>query len=71
MRHIHPADKLIVGKAWTLLSERSQRRRFLSPKPYLTPSELRYLRAFVAVVDEGTFTDAAIALGTTQASVSA
>lgn len=32
--------------------------------------ELRQLRALVAVVDEGTFTDAAIALGTTQASVS-
>jgi GNAT superfamily N-acetyltransferase len=43
VRHIHPADKRIVGKAWTLLSERSQRRRFLSPKPYLTRSDLRYL----------------------------
>jgi DNA-binding transcriptional LysR family regulator len=32
--------------------------------------DLRQLRAFVAVVDEGTFTDAAIALSTTQASVS-
>lgn len=33
-------------------------------------ADLRQLRAFVAVVDEGSFTDAAIALGTTQASVS-
>ena len=32
--------------------------------------DLRQLRALVAVVDEGTFTDAAIALGTSQASVS-
>lgn len=32
--------------------------------------EVRQLQAFLAVVDEGTFTDAAIALGTTQASVS-
>ena len=32
--------------------------------------ELRHLRALLAVVDEGTFTDAAIALRTTQASVS-
>ena len=32
--------------------------------------DLRQLRALVAVVDEGTFTDAAIALRTTQASVS-
>lgn len=32
--------------------------------------DLRQLRAFLAVVDEGTFTDAAIALATTQASVS-
>ncbi len=32
--------------------------------------ETRHLRAFVAVVDEGTFTDAAIALRTSQASVS-
>ncbi|HEY0237766.1 MAG TPA: LysR family transcriptional regulator [Friedmanniella sp.] len=33
-------------------------------------TELRQLLALVAVVDEGTFTDAAIALGTSQASVS-
>ena len=32
--------------------------------------DLRHLRAFVAVVDEGSFTDAAIALRTSQASVS-
>lgn len=32
--------------------------------------DVRQLRALVAVVDEGTFTDAAIALGTSQASVS-
>lgn len=32
--------------------------------------EIRHLRAFVAVVEEGTFTDAAIALATSQASVS-
>src|SRR4051794_39756330 len=32
--------------------------------------ELRQLRAFVAVVDHGTFTDAAAVLGMTQASVS-
>lgn len=32
--------------------------------------ELRHLRAFVAVVDEGTFTDAGIAMGVSQATVS-
>ncbi len=32
--------------------------------------EVRQLRALVAVAEEGTFTDAAIALGTSQASVS-
>ena len=32
--------------------------------------ELRQLRCFVAIVDEGTFTDAAIALGVSQAAVS-
>ncbi|WP_238706011.1 helix-turn-helix domain-containing protein [Serinicoccus marinus] len=35
-----------------------------------TDLSLRDLRSFLAVVDEGTFTDAAIALRTTQASVS-
>ena len=43
VRHVRPSDKEIIAKAWSVLSERSQRRRFLSPKPYLTPSELRYL----------------------------
>lgn len=32
--------------------------------------EMRHLRALLGVVDEGTFTDAAIALGTSQASIS-
>jgi DNA-binding transcriptional LysR family regulator len=32
--------------------------------------DLRQLRALIAVVDQGSFTDAAIALGTSQASVS-
>ncbi|MDT7784342.1 MAG: hypothetical protein QOF58_2761 [Pseudonocardiales bacterium] len=36
----------------------------------LVAMDLRHLRAFVAVVDAGTFTDAATALGLTQASVS-
>ena len=36
----------------------------------LRMTELRQLRALTAVVDEGTFTDAAIALRTSQASVS-
>ena len=43
-----------------------------APRGTAAPGEvtLRDLRSFVAVVDEGTFTDAAIALRTTQASVS-
>ncbi|AZQ39531.1 LysR family transcriptional regulator [Streptomyces cyaneochromogenes] len=36
----------------------------------VTGVELRQLRALVAIVDEGTFTDAAIALGVSQAAVS-
>jgi DNA-binding transcriptional LysR family regulator len=37
---------------------------------YAADMDLRHLKAFVAVVDAGTFTDAATALGLTQASVS-
>lgn len=43
VRHVKPADKHIIGKAWLLLSEESQRRRFLAPKPRLTSTDLRYL----------------------------
>jgi RimJ/RimL family protein N-acetyltransferase len=43
VRHIRPTDKAIIAKGWELLSETSQRRRFLAPKPYLTASDLRYL----------------------------
>lgn len=37
---------------------------------WLMDVELRQLRCLVAIVDEGTFTDAAIALGVSQAAVS-
>lgn len=43
VRHVKPADKEIIGKGWLLLSEESQRRRFLAPKPRLTSRDLRYL----------------------------
>jgi GNAT superfamily N-acetyltransferase len=43
VRHVRPADKEIIGKAWLQLSEESQRRRFLAPKPVLTQRDLRYL----------------------------
>jgi RimJ/RimL family protein N-acetyltransferase len=43
VRHVQPSDKGIIGKAWLQLSEESQRRRFLAPKPVLTKSDLRYL----------------------------
>ena len=33
----------MIAKAWLLLSDRSQLRRFLAPKPRLTASDLRYL----------------------------
>jgi RimJ/RimL family protein N-acetyltransferase len=43
VRHVQPSDKEIIGKAWLQLSEESQRRRFLAPKPVLTQGDLRYL----------------------------
>ena len=43
VRHVKPGDKQLIAKAWTLLSEESQRKRFLAPKPRLTASDLRYL----------------------------
>jgi RimJ/RimL family protein N-acetyltransferase len=43
VRHVQPADKHLIAKAWVLLSEESQRKRFLAPKPHLTGSDLRYL----------------------------
>lgn len=43
VRHVKPGDKELIAKAWLQLSERSQRRRFLGAKPYLTKSDLRYL----------------------------
>ena len=43
VRHIKPGDKEMLASAWLQLSPRSQYRRFLAPKPYLTPADLRYL----------------------------
>src|SRR3954447_20497359 len=43
VRHVKPADKDVIAKGWLLLSEESQRRRFLAPKPRLTAGDLRYL----------------------------
>lgn len=43
VRHVRPSDKDLIGKAWLQLSERSQQRRFLAPKPVLTKGDLRYL----------------------------
>jgi len=43
IRHIRPGDKDMLAKAWLLLSEESQRKRFLAPKPRLTTGDLRYL----------------------------
>lgn len=42
----------------------------MTPMPQTSPVELRQLRCLVAIVDEGTFTDAALALGVSQAAVS-
>jgi GNAT superfamily N-acetyltransferase len=43
VRHVRPADKDLIAKAWLHLSEASQRKRFLGPKPVLTKRDLRYL----------------------------
>lgn len=43
VRHIQPGDKEMLAAAWLQLSQRSQYRRFLTPKPRLTSSDLRYL----------------------------
>lgn len=43
VRHVKPSDKDLIAKAWLRLSEESQRKRFLAPKPRLTTRDLRYL----------------------------
>jgi protein lysine acetyltransferase len=43
VRHVRPADRDLIAKAWLQLSEESQRRRFLGSKPVLTKGDLRYL----------------------------
>src|SRR3954471_6867160 len=43
VRHIKPADREMLAKAWLELSPRSQHRRFLAPKPRLTAADVRYL----------------------------
>lgn len=43
IREIRPADKAMLARGHSLLSEESQRRRFLGAKPRLSASELRYL----------------------------
>jgi len=43
VRHVKPGDRDMIAKAWLELSEESQRKRFLGPKPRLTGSDLRYL----------------------------
>jgi len=43
VRHVKPSDKELIGNGWLQLSEQSQRRRFLAPKPVLTKGDLRYL----------------------------
>jgi RimJ/RimL family protein N-acetyltransferase len=40
---VKPSDSELIAKAWLLLSEESQRKRFLAPKPRLTERDLRYL----------------------------
>ena len=43
LREIRPDDKALLAAGHARLSEQSQLRRFLAPKPRLTSSDLRYL----------------------------
>jgi GNAT superfamily N-acetyltransferase len=43
VRHVKASDKDLIADGWLRLSEQTQRRRFLGPKPVLTKSDLRYL----------------------------
>jgi acetyltransferase len=43
VRRVQPSDRWLIAKAWRQLSEQSQRKRFLAPKPRLTAGDLRYL----------------------------
>src|SRR5688572_3172384 len=62
----------VLGLTWPSLSGRRGREMLCSERRYALCMDLdtRHLRALVAVVDEGSVTDAAIALRTSQASVS-
>jgi len=43
VRHVKPSDSDLIAKGWLQLSQTSQQRRFLAPKPVLTKADLRYL----------------------------
>jgi len=43
VRHVKPSDSDLIAKGWLQLSQKSQQRRFLAPKPVLTKADLRYL----------------------------
>jgi protein lysine acetyltransferase len=43
VRHVKPRDSDLIASAWLHLSQESQTRRFLAPKPVLTKRDLRYL----------------------------
>ena len=43
VRHVRPGDRDLIAEAWLHLSEDSQRKRFLAPKPKLTGRDLTYL----------------------------
>jgi RimJ/RimL family protein N-acetyltransferase len=61
LREIRPDDKQRLLESMDCLSDESRQRRFLGPKPTLSPSELRYLTevdghdhyALVAIPDDG------------------
>jgi RimJ/RimL family protein N-acetyltransferase len=40
---VKPSDKELIAQGWLRLSEESQRKRFLAPKPRLTSRDLKYL----------------------------